>query len=232
MDERTYEGTELLLFAQAHNWESYLCARISPHLSGRVLEVGAGMGTRTHALCNTSGISEWSAMEPDPELLAAIAHSGLPGHCKTLAGTLADLGEDAQFDTIVYLDVLEHIEDDKAELIRAAEHLAQGGRLVVLAPAHQALFSPFDAAIGHFRRYNRQSLLAAAPETLKPVRSEYLDCAGLLASAANRLLLKSAHPSQRQIAFWDGALVPISRIVDPLFARRLGKSLICVWRKR
>jgi hypothetical protein len=56
-----------------------------------------------------------------------------------------------------------------------------------------------------------------------------LDSAGLLASLANRLLLRSAMPSPEQIAFWDRVLVPISRVLDTLFGRRLGKTVVAVW---
>lgn len=231
MVERVYEGSELALFAEARNWEAYLRARIGSYLSGKVLEVGAGMGTRTRALCNGPTITAWWAMEPDPGLLAEIASAGLPSHCQAIGGTLGELGDELRFDTIVYMDVLEHIEDDRAELAHAAAHLVEGGRLVVLAPAHQWLYSPFDQAIGHFRRYSRQGLLAAAPASLGVVHGEYLDSAGLLASAANRLLLQSAHPTAKQIAFWDGVLVPASRLLDPLFARSVGKSVLAVWQK-
>ena len=68
---------------------------------------------------------------------------------------------------MLYIDVLEHIEHDLDELARAASHLAPGGHLVVLAPAHQALFSDFDRAIGHYRRYNRAGLQKLAPAGLR-----------------------------------------------------------------
>jgi hypothetical protein len=79
------------------------------------------------------------------------------------------------------LDVLGHIEDDDAELRLAARYLRKGGHLIVLAPAHQFLYSPFDGAIGHFRRHCRRSLRAAAPPELSFVLLRYLDSAGLMA---------------------------------------------------
>lgn len=74
------------------------------------------------------------------------------------ATTLAALPRDSRFDTILYIDVLEHIADDRAELVEAARRLNPGGYLVVLSPAHQWLFTAFDAAIGHVRRYTAKSL--------------------------------------------------------------------------
>jgi len=59
----------------------------------------------------------------------------------------------------------------------------------------------------------------------------YLDAAGMLASAGNRLLLRSAMPTERQILTWDRLLVPVSRLIDPIFAGRVGKNVLGIWRK-
>jgi hypothetical protein len=116
-------------------------------------------------------------------------------------------------------------------MARAAARLNPGGALIVLAPAHPFLFTPFDAAIGHFRRYTRASLRAVAPGTLRVEKLVYLDAAGMLASAANRWLLQSSMPTERQILTWDRLLVPVSRLIDPLFAGGVGKSVLGIWRK-
>ena len=79
---------------------------------------------------------------------------------KSASGTLSELSDSDKFDTILYMDVFEHIEDDRAELERAAAQLAPDGHLIVLAPAHQWLFTPFDESIGHYRRYSRRTLEA------------------------------------------------------------------------
>ena len=136
-----------------------------------------------------------------------------------------------RFDTILYMDVLEHIADDRAELARAADQLRHGGHLIVLAPAHQWLFTPFDEAIGHYRRYTKSTLRAAAPDGLTLARLVYLDSIGMLASLGNRLVLKSSMPSPGQIALWDRLMVPLSRVADPFLGYSLGKSVLAVWKK-
>src|SRR5262249_30583866 len=132
---------------------------------------------------------------------------------------------------ILYLDVLEHIVDDRGELARAARRLAPNGRLVVLAPAHPWLYTPFDRAIGHHRRYTRASLRALAPDGVRELLLRYLDAAGLAASLGNRLVLRSAQPTSRQIRTWDRWLVPCSRWLDRATFGRIGKSVLGVWRK-
>jgi SAM-dependent methyltransferase len=173
-------------------------------------------------------------VEPDPTLAgvieAKVTEGALPDSVRVKVGTIRTLG-DASFDTILYVDVLEHIEDDKRELERAAVRLSPGGHLLVLAPAHQWLFSPFDSAIGHFRRYSKRSLRELAPPGLKLARLQYLDSVGLLASGANRFLLRSRSPNLVQVRFWDRFLVRASRMIDPLLAYSVGKSVLGVWWK-
>lgn len=230
----TYEGSELEVFEQATNWKSYFNSQLSGYLRGRVLEVGAGLGATTRLLCDGRQ-DEWVALEPDPALAQGmrerLAADPLPIPVEVRVATLADLPAEELFDTILYIDVLEHIEDDRREMERAARHLKPGGRVIVLAPAHQCLYTPFDQAIGHYRRYSIRSLRGAAPRNLRAERLFYLDSVGMLASLANRLLLRSAQPSLRQVLFWDRVLVRTSRVVDRLLRYRVGKSVIGIWRK-
>lgn len=229
----TYIGSELELFAHAQNWKRYFGSVIAP-LGPRVLEVGAGLGSTTAALCDGTQ-DEWLCLEPDRSLLdevqARIQRGNLPACCHPRAGTVSELTPDERFDSILYIDVLEHIEDDHAELARAAAHLHPGGRLVVLSPAYPFLFSPFDKAIGHYRRYTRASLAALTPPGCRQSKLLYLDSVGLLTSLANRLFLHQSLPTQAQILFWDRRLVPLSRLLDPLIGFRAGRSVISIWER-
>jgi SAM-dependent methyltransferase len=225
-----YVGDELALFARAHNWKRYLRAQIAPFLRGRVLEVGAGLGATTQALLQP-GVAEWVGLEPDERLARSLRQKidagVLPPSCRVVVGTL-DGYRETGFDAILYIDVLEHIERDDLEIARAADRLVAGGHLVVLSPAHPFLFSPFDRAIGHYRRYTKRMLAALTPASLDLVRLRYLDAVGFAASAANRWLLRAAMPTERQIRFWDRLMVPASRVLDPLGAHRFGKSVLAV----
>jgi 2-polyprenyl-3-methyl-5-hydroxy-6-metoxy-1,4-benzoquinol methylase len=222
------------LFAAAGHWKSYLRRHVRPYLGQVVLEVGAGNGGTTRVLCDGKA-ARWVCLEPDlalaDRLIASKSAGELPDCCDTRIGTLADLDENDGFDTILYVDVLEHIADDRAELALAAHLLRAGGHLVVLAPAHAWLFTPFDDAIGHYRRYSKQTLRATAPAALTLTRLVYLDAVGLLASLGNRVLLKSSMPTPRQLAVWDRLMVPVSRLIDPSLGYTLGKSVLAVWKK-
>ena len=228
-----YAGSELELFAAATNWKAYMAQILGRFIAGRVLEVGAGIAGNTAHLQNAR-VREWICLEPDPDfaghIAGRVAAGGLPPCVRVVPGTIGSVGGAGRFDTILYLDVLEHITGDRAELARAGRLLAERGNLVVLAPAHQFLFSPFDAAIGHHRRYDRASLCALTPPGCRLETSLMLDGAGFFASLANRALLSAPLPSRRQIALWDKLLVPISRVVDRATAYRFGKTVVAVWR--
>lgn len=227
-----YVGSELELFAAVTNWKTYFARVLAPFVAGDVLEVGAGMGSNTPFL-QTERVRRWTCLEPDSGLAERIAERialrQLPSYCEVITGTMTTVPPSRRFDAILYIDVLEHIEGDRAELASAAEHLAPDGKLVVLAPAHQWLFSPFDAAVGHHRRYNGSSLAALEPPGCRLEASLMLDCAGLLASLANRMVLSAAQPTTRQLAFWDKVLVPISRVLDGATSHSLGKTVVAVW---
>lgn len=233
--EQRYVGNELELFAQAKNWKGYWSSIVGAYIRGDVLEVGAGIGANTSLLLDkVKNVRRWVCLEPDLLLLDQLRKS-LAGsdNLEPRRGTLEALPADEKFDAILYIDVLEHIQDDVAEVRCAAGHLRPGGHLIVLSPAHAWLFSPFDRAIGHCRRYTRGSLCRTAEglNQLRLERCEYLDSCGLFASAANRLLLRQALPTLKQILFWDRLLVPMSRVIDPLLSRRVGKTVIAAWER-
>lgn len=236
MTQIAYEGDELRLFQDARRWKAYFSREMRAFIRGRVLEVGAGIGGTTRLFMDAP-FESWLCIDPDREhvaqLRSLVASGELPSRCLVEEGTLEDLGNGAgTFDTILYIDVLEHIADDRAELRDASERLAPHGHVLVLSPAHPWLYSPFDRKIGHHRRYTKASLAALAPDDLALVRLAYLDTAGLLASFANRALLRSADPTRAQIRFWDDVLVRASERIDRVLAYRLGKSVLGVWEKR
>jgi len=230
----SYVGNELELFAEAVHWKRYFRSAIADRLVGDVLEVGAGIGETARHLLDGRQRS-WLCLEPDERLgtrLRAWAEAGDVAPLPTVQiGTTADLDPSSRFDTILYIDVLEHIEDDRAEMARAAELLAPRGALIVLSPAFQQLFSDFDRSVGHFRRYTRASLAEVMPPSLRRVRLRYLDSVGFLASLSNRALLRQALPTRRQIALWDRVMIPASRVLDLLLARGFGRSVLAVYER-
>lgn len=232
MTSSFYPGEEPDLFAHATNWKAYWASKVRPYLGADVLEVGAGTGSNT-ALLRGGQAGRWVCLEPDPAMsgrIPTVFEDEAPGRrVEVVTGTLSALPREARFDTILYIDVLAHITDDSGELARAATHLRLGGYLVVLAPAHPCLYSAFDEAVGHQRRYTWRSLAEIGPPNAHAGRFSYLDSVGVLASLANRLVLRAPVPTLGQVGTWDRWMVPASRMVDPLLGHVFGKSILGVW---
>ena len=231
----SYVGEALDLFSYAVRCKRYWATAIASYIGTHVLEVGAGTGTNTLLLASESQ-QHWVCLEPDSALAARlqsrmISLPSRPGILEVIPGSLRSLDATVTFDTILYIDVLEHIEHDNEEMELAYQHLVPGGHLIVLSPAHQFLYSPFDQSIGHFRRYSRKTLCMAGPRQQSPVKLFYLDSCGFAASLVNRLMLRQQLPLLSQIQFWDKYLVSASRFVDPLLRFNFGKTVIGIWKK-
>jgi SAM-dependent methyltransferase len=233
IDQYHYPGEELGLFEQAGTWKRYFAARLRPHIRGRVLEVGAGTGDTSPYLFTTAS-SSWTSLEPDPRLYAAAlkkkAGGGFQFPLELKNTSLEQLPGEARFDTILYIDVLEHIDNDREEVRQAIRHLAPGGTLIVLSPAWQSLYSPFDKAIGHCRRYTKITLRKLFEQT--PVREKelyYLETAGMLLLLLNKYLFRRSYPQRGHLRVWQQFFIPVSKLIDKLLFYRLGKSIIGIW---
>lgn len=234
MSNFNYVGNELDLFENATNWKNYWSSLLKPHIIGNVLEVGAGLGTNTRYLVNDS-VESWVSIEPDAMLCETIKNNYNEKinniKLEVLNKKLVELNDGRHFDSILYIDVLEHIENDKAEIEKAYGLLKVGGKLIVLSPAHEFLFSPFDKSVGHVRRYSKKTISKLLPWGASVIELIYLDSLGLFASLANKLLLRQSVPTISQIKFWDTYIVPGSKIVDRLTFNLAGKSIVWILEK-
>ena len=200
----------------APRYNAWLLERARPFLGRRVLDVGAGIGTFTSELvrcCDTV-----VAVEPDAADLAALGRRfaaeprvrvvGLDA--VRLAG--ADLGP--PFDSAVCFNVLEHIEDDGGALRAIASQLRPGGHLLLLVPAHAALFGEIDRTARHVRRYDRPALA----ERLRDAGYDILELRhvnplGALGWLVSSRVLRREHVPEGPLKLYD-RLVPVLRALD------------------
>lgn len=232
--ETPYVGKELDLFALADNWKRYIKEEIANYIIGEVLEVGAGIGATTAALHDGTA-RWWVCLEPDATLALSLRERFCTNRCATtiniIVGSIRSFIQTPCFDCILYIDVLEHIEDDRGQIEAAAQLVRPGGHIVVLSPAHQWLFSEFDKSIGHLRRYKKATLRTLMPSGWIEKKLIYLDSFGVFLSLGNVLALRQSIPTPSQLAIWDRLCIPLSRCVDRLTGGLIGKSVLAVWRK-
>ncbi|MFI5165415.1 MAG: class I SAM-dependent methyltransferase [Thermoanaerobaculales bacterium] len=140
-------------------YNDWVFSYFEPHLKGRILELGCGIGTYSARL--RAHADRLTCLDRDPQYVAAVGDMFRDDpDVVVLAGTIGE-GLDfppGSFDVVVCLNVLEHIEDDNAALRQLRTWLAPGGVLLLQVPAHQWLFGAVDAALGHWRRYTRRQL--------------------------------------------------------------------------
>ena len=227
---RFYNSDDLDLFQFAKNWKKYFANKISNHIQGDVLEVGAGIGSNTKYLIESNpNIKSWTCIEPEKIFIPRIRENlkNLNINFTVKNSTIEGISE--LFDTIIYLDVLEHIDDTKKEFIEINKRLKLGGKLIILVPAYNFLYNEFDRHVGHIKRYNKKVLKQEIK--YNKVKIFYLDSMGFFASFFNKILLKKHLPSKKNILFWDKILIRMSIITDKLIFNRFGKSLIGIFTK-
>jgi SAM-dependent methyltransferase len=229
-------------FGAAHDLErlgtatrffDWVLDEFDPYLRGRVLEVGAGLGTITRRLVDRYPDLTLVALEPADNVFGDLsAFAALSPRVSAQRSTLADLDLEPEdrFDAILYLSVLEHIADDAGEVRRAAAALRPGGALLVFGPAMEGLYSELDYRAGHYRRYrldDLRELTAAAGLELRGGR--YFDVLGVLPYFVVYKLLGRTEISGSSLWGYDRVLVPLTQLIQRALPHPpFGKNLIAV----
>ena len=223
-----YPGAELDNFDKATIWRKYIFFQIKKFIKGNVLEVGAGIGSFTNNYKNLP--NKITLSEIDQENLSLIKKKFKDENINFTGDLTKNIKRN--FDTIMYLNVLEHIEDDTKEINEAFQKLNPGGFLVILVPAHNNLYSEFDKAIGHFRRYEIKYFRNLKVNNSKLIKLNFLDSAGYFLYYINKIFFKKeVYPSKLKIYIWDKFFTPITFILDKILFYKFGKNILYVIQK-
>ena len=205
----------------ARNYNRFLTSAVHSRVdpSRPVLDFGAGSGTHARAL-RARGL-DVRCVEVDPGLRRRLEDEGFEA-----ASSVAEYGQEA-FGSAYSLNVLEHIQDDAAVLRDLYSATEPGGRLILYVPAFPLLFSAMDRRIGHVRRYRKTSLTALVTNAGFRVTScRYVDSLGFPAALAYRVVSRRGRLSPQSVERYDRFVFPLSRVVDRLVARWIGKNLL------
>lgn len=200
--------------AAAENYTAWLLTRGGGYLGGRVLDLGSGIGTFAHILGDWTDVV---AVEPDPGFVSLLRERfARKPNVTVVEGDAFSSEIEGTFDTIVCLNVLEHIADGRATLRRLNDLLAVGGHLLLLVPAHPFLYSQIDRSVGHERRYTRRALgerLADAGFATEELR--YVNPIGAFGWLVSSKLLRRDQVPAAPLKRYD-VLVPLLRRFDRL----------------
>ncbi len=203
-------------------------------LGDRVLEVGAGFGAIAVEIASRDPDRQVTAIEPAgnvfPTLSERAAATANLAVAQITSAELADRPERRRFDAVVYVNVLEHIADDVAELRTAHELLTAGGRLGVFVPAMPSLYGSLDYKSGHYRRYTAEQLRTALQHAgFVDIDVRYMDMLGVAPYWLMYRLLNVGHLDRVSSTGYDRVIVPLSRGLQRLVPRPpRGKNLIAI----
>jgi SAM-dependent methyltransferase len=229
---------ELATLAGAARFVDWIVSELDDVLDGRILEVGAGLGTVAVEIARRHPDATVVAIEPADNVVAELAArtagiANLQVRRCTSSELLADGGE-GTFDVAVYVNVLEHIRDDAAELRVAHRLLAPGGHVCVFGPAMPSLYGSLDFKSGHFRRYDIDALRATLDDAgFDVVELHHLDIVGVLPYWLLYRVLDVGTLDRVSSAGYDRVVVPVSRALQRVVPRPgVGKNVVAIARRR
>lgn len=215
----------------ARNYRRYEYDLIAPHVGRSMLEVGSGLGdfsaqflphlTRLVVSDNDPYCVEQLAKRYRDDPSVEVIELALP----------AEVPLSEPVDTVVAMNVLEHIEDDVSALRRLARATRPGGRLVIWVPGYQQLYGDFDRKVGHVRRYTPKTLGTAI--TAAGLTVEVLKPINFLGGIAWWLAVRrggASYPNPRLVRLYDRTVIPVTRVIERFVRPPFGQTVLCVAR--
>jgi len=221
-----YPGKDLEAMSFAVRYHRWLLDEFRPFIGKSIVEVGSGTGSFSRMLLETAPDS-LTLVEPS-EMFADL-EKNMSGSGTRMFNTIFEnvCGQIERPDTIIYVNVLEHIEDDIRELDLIRDTLDDGGRCLLFVPAMRALFSEFDRDLGHFRRYTKPELESKVRQAgFKILKSRYFDLAGVAPWFVKYRILRSRSLGGGAVSLYDSAVVPVMRHVEAAITPPFGKNIL------
>jgi SAM-dependent methyltransferase len=236
-----YPGRELEAMAGASNYHEWILGVFKPFLGQHLVEVGAGLGSFSELILRHNSCQTLSLIEPSDgmyeQLVANARRLQTITRVETYHGTFPDaapLIKSRQApDSIIYVNVLEHIAEDDVELDAIHETLSEAGRVFLFVPALPWLYGAFDERVGHMRRYTKSELEKKLRRAgFRMVLSSYFDFPGIGPWWVKYCLLRSATMKPGGVRLYDRFVVPAARRIEALISPPIGKNVIAIAQKR
>ena len=228
-----YSGTELDALSEADNYYSAILRYFADHVGPRTIEVGAGIGTFATHLLQCTGLSHLVLVEPAenniPTLRRRFAEDA---RVQVVHGYLEDHLGTLSADSVVAVNVLEHVEDDLTFLRAAHAVLALRGALLLFVPAFGQLHGTLDEAFGHFRRYTKSALRSKLSQAGFRVESiRYFNGPGVIPWWITGRVLRRRTLGSRAVRFYDRWMTPWVSRLERWWEPPIGQSIIVIAQK-
>jgi len=216
------------------NYRRWIVSAFAPHLGNRCIEYGAGIGNISDML--RPYVEELHLIEPFKPSFLTLSEkyrrdAGVHLSCETVEDSVVDI-QKGSFDSVVMVNVLEHIENDVALLSRIFEILRPTGTLCIFVPAHYFLFSAYDRLVGHYRRYELPDLSSKLVRAgFEVTRATYFDMIGVVPWFISMKLLHQTRIRSTLASLYDTLVVPLGRRLEANFNPPFGKNILLIGRK-
>ena len=233
MKQLSYKGRDLEAMSFAKNYYRWVADEFSQFLDGRVAEIGAGSGNFSSLILGKK-IEKLVAIEPSQEMYPLLRDKFYTDNrvlCRQAIFTDIYKEYSYYFDSMVYVNVLEHIENDKQELFYINQSLKNGGYVCIFVPALAWLYSDFDASVGHYRRYYKKQLIDLVEKAgFEIVKISYFDIMGIIPWFIFFKIFKKKLTAN-DAALYDKIVIPVLRAIESFLPIPTGKNLILVAKK-
>jgi SAM-dependent methyltransferase len=202
-------------------------SKFSGHIGNRVLEIGCGAGTFTKLMGETGAEVLGIDISSDFVEIAKQVTFDLKQVNIELADVTKQNWKEA-FDTVVALDVIEHIEDDLAILKSLYGALNPGGTAIIKVPAMPKIYGTLDEVVGHYRRYSKRTIYNVMEEAgFNDISVKFFNVPGIIGWWLNGTFLRRSVPPSGQVTMFE-RLLPIIKTVDLISPNLFGLSLVAV----
>lgn len=227
----SYPGKDLEAMSFAVNYHQWIMDVFSPYLTGAIAEVGAGKGSISNLLLEKP-IEQLVAFEPSQDMYPVLVETlALDQRARAINDFFSPRHGQETFDAVVYINVLEHIEDDLTELTYAWQALKPKGYLLIFVPALDWLYSNFDQQIGHFRRYTKSGLVNRVKNaSFSILQADYFDLVGIVPWYVNFVLLGRSL-GRGSVSLYDKLVIPPMRLIEQTVPPPIGKNVLLVGQK-
>lgn len=225
------------------NYRDYQYGLIEKYIGKNILEVGTGDKEFTRLLeKHNPHIKKCVSIEPSQSFYTAFSDKKFPKPFTFLQLDLFKMNTEiyGDFDTALFIHVLEHIKEDKRALDYTHGLLQSGGRVVIMVPALPFLFSDHDRSLGHYRRYTKTSMKRIINMNKFIIENMwYQDFFGMIGSFLYFKLQKIQLKTPRGVKllqtngqFYDRYIIPFERIVERYIQFPIGLTLTVILKKR
>lgn len=235
----SFAAEDLEVMSDAENYVRWIFSElVAPHLGCDVLEIGSGIGTYSSRILADAKVERLTCVEIDASCAQA-AREALDAAAvqKPVSHVVGDylgapLSKD-RYDTALLINVLEHLQDDRAAVRKARSELRMDGSLVIFVPAFELLMSGLDRRLGHYRRYTTGSLrtlLEGAGFSVTALR--YYNLSGFLGWLWRFRILGRTEQSRGLVRFFDRRVLPVQLRLERALRLPVGQSVYAVAKKR